>query len=64
VDKDYAPEDIIDMCGNIMQVRYDHRLESPISAVPARVLEILTQFGVDLLCKNCVVCGRDALPHR
>lgn len=52
MDKDYAPEYIIDMCRNIMQVRYDHRLESLISEVPEKVLEILNQLGADILRKN------------
>lgn len=52
LDASFSPEDIIDLCKNIMQVRYDHRKESLISEVPERVLEILSQLGVDILRKN------------
>lgn len=51
LDGEYTPEEVIDMCRNIMQVRCDNG-QTFISETTVKVKDLLAQLGVDLFRKN------------
>jgi hypothetical protein len=51
LDDTYTPEDVIDMCRNIVQVHCDNG-QTFISETTAKVKDLLDQLGVDLFRKN------------
>ncbi|MDI9428805.1 MAG: hypothetical protein QM434_02815, partial [Spirochaetota bacterium] len=51
LDRDHSPQDVIDMCRNVVKVNLDNN-QSFISETTQDVQDFLKELGVDLLRKN------------